>query len=73
MHPPIRLVLQKSTDLGKSWENIDRPDLTATSMVVDADNGVIYVAGFSSKGYQAVYKSTTNRSTWDLIGTNEEL
>jgi hypothetical protein len=68
--------LAKSSDLRKTWENINRPPdkLTATSIVVDSQNNVIYVAGFaSSQGYQEVYRSTLDGRNWQLVGTNKDL
>jgi hypothetical protein len=65
--------LSKSADLGKSWENIDTPKLTITSIAVDAQNNTIYVAGYVADGFQEVYKSSDGGASWDLIGTNKEL
>jgi photosystem II stability/assembly factor-like uncharacterized protein len=68
--------LAKSSDLGKTWESINRPPdkLTATSIVVDSQNNVIYVAGFASpQGYQEVYRSTLDGRNWQLVGTNKNL
>jgi Sortilin, neurotensin receptor 3, len=68
--------LAKSSDLGKTWESINRPPdkLTATSIVVDSQNNVIYVAGFASpQGYQEVYRSTLDGRNWQLVGTNKDL
>ena len=67
--------LGKSSDLGKTWESINRPpdSLTATSIAVDSDNDVIYVAGFAApQGYQEVFRSSTlNGDGWQLVGTNK--
>jgi hypothetical protein len=66
--------LAKSSDLGKTWEAIKRaPDnLTATSIVVDSENKVLYVAGYAApQGYQEVFKSGLDGSDWQLIGTNK--
>jgi photosystem II stability/assembly factor-like uncharacterized protein len=68
--------LAKSSDLGKTWQDINRPpnSLTATSIAVDSENRVIYVAGFAApQGYQEVFKGTLDGSDWQLVGTNKEL
>jgi len=68
--------LGKSTDLGKTWENISRPpdNLTATSIAVDSQNRLIYVAGFAApQGYQEVFRSSSlDGDDWQLVGTNKE-
>jgi hypothetical protein len=68
--------LGKSPDLGKTWENISRPpdSLTATSIAVDSQNRVIYVAGFAApQGYQEVFRSSSlDGDGWQLVGTNKE-
>jgi photosystem II stability/assembly factor-like uncharacterized protein len=68
--------LAKSSDLGKTWESINRPpdNLTATSIAVDSQNKIIYVAGFASpQGYQEIYRSTLEGRNWQLVGTNKDL
>ncbi|MGQ0792050.1 MAG: WD40/YVTN/BNR-like repeat-containing protein [Nitrosopumilaceae archaeon] len=65
--------LSRSSDLGKSWENLSDPGLTITSIVVDAQNKIIYVAGYSPDGYQEVYRSKDDTKSWDIIGTNKGL
>jgi photosystem II stability/assembly factor-like uncharacterized protein len=65
-----------SPDLGKTWESINRPpdNLTTTSIAVDSQNKMIYVAGFASpQGYQEVYRSASDGKDWQLVGTNKEL
>lgn len=65
--------LAKSSDLGKSWESIQRPpdNLTSTSIAVDSQNKIIYVAGFAApQGYQEVFKGDLEGSNWQLVGTN---
>ena len=66
--------LAKSSDLGKTWENISHPPdrLTATSIAVDSENKIIYVAGFAApQGYQEVFRSSSlNGNGWQLVGTN---
>lgn len=68
-----RLGLVKSSNLGTSWQTINAPNLTVTSIAVDAQNQVIYVAGYSPDGFQEVYFSKDDGRTWILIGTNKEL
>ena len=64
----------RSSNQGESWERIERPNLlTVTSITADSRNQIIYVAGFSSEGFQEVYKGSFDGSDWHLIGTNEEL
>lgn len=67
--------LAKSSDLDKTWQSINRaPDsLTATSIVVDSKNKVIYVAGYAApQGYQEVFRSSSlDGENWQLIGTNK--
>jgi hypothetical protein len=67
--------LAKSSDLGKTWESINRPpdNLTATSIVVDSQNKIIYVAGYAaSQGYQEVFRSSLlDGNDWQLVGTNK--
>lgn len=65
--------LSKSVDLGKTWKKINEPDLTITSIAVDSQNKIIYVAGYSSDGYQEVYRSLDDGTNWQLIGTNKVL
>lgn len=65
--------VSRSSDLGQTWEKINSPNLTIMSIAVDAQNQILYVAGYSSDGFQEVYKSSDDGSTWDLIGTNKEL
>jgi photosystem II stability/assembly factor-like uncharacterized protein len=67
--------LARSSDLGENWESIKRPpdNLTATSIAVDSQNNVLYVAGHAApQGYQEVFKSSTlNGDGWQLVGTNK--
>ena len=66
--------LAKSSDLGKTWESIRQaPDsLTATSIAIDSENNIIYVAGYAApQGYQEVFKSTIDGKDWRLVGTNK--
>jgi len=68
-----QLGLSRSSDFGKSWENLSDPDLTITSIAVDTQNKIIYVAGYSPDGYQEVYRSMDDTRSWDIIGTNKGL
>lgn len=66
--------LAKSSDLGQTWEGISRPpnDLTVTSIAVDSENRVLYVAGHAApQGYQEVFKGNLDGSGWQLVGTNK--
>lgn len=65
--------LSKSSDLGQTWEKTNSPNLTITSIAVDAQNKIMYLAGYVPDGFQEVYKSSDDGNTWDLIGTNKEL
>lgn len=65
--------LARSSDLGKTWEKINSPNLTIMSVAVDAQNKILYIAGYVPDGFQEVYKSSDDGGTWDLIGTNKEL
>jgi Sortilin, neurotensin receptor 3, len=67
--------LAKSSDLGKTWDSVSRPpdNLTATSIAVDSQNKIIYVAGFAApQGYQEVFRSSSlDGDGWELVGTNK--
>ena len=63
--------LSKSSDLGKTWEKINHPNLVITSIAVDSQNKIIYVAGYSPDGYQEVYRSLDKGTNWQIIGTNK--
>src|SRR3990170_2219319 len=65
--------LFKTVDAGKSWENLSDPSLTITSIAVDTQNKIIYVAGYSPDGYQEIYRSKDDTKSWDIIGTNKGL
>src|SRR3990172_423748 len=60
--------LSRTADLGKTWEKINGPDLTITSIAVDAQNKIIYVSGYSRDGYQEVYRTKDDGSSWEIIG-----
>jgi len=68
-----QLGLSRSFDLGQTWEKVSSPNLTIMSIAVDAQNKILYIAGYVPDGFQEVYKSSDDGSTWDLIGTNKEL
>ena len=63
--------LLRSSDLGETWEKINKPDLTITSIAVDSQNKIIYIAGYSSQGFQEVYRSLDDGVSWQIIGTNK--
>jgi hypothetical protein len=63
--------LSRSSDLGGTWEKINKPDLTITSIAVDSQNKIIYIAGYSSQGFQEVYRSLDDGASWQIIGTNK--
>jgi photosystem II stability/assembly factor-like uncharacterized protein len=65
--------LSRTADLGKTWEKINGTDLTITSIAVDSQNKIIYVAGYSRDGYQEVYRTKDDGSNWEIIGTNKGL
>ncbi len=61
----------KSANFGESWEGLPALDLTITSIAPDLQKKVIYVAGFSSGGFQEVYKLDYDLETYELIATNK--
>ena len=63
----------QSNDLGDSWEGLIHVDLTVSSIVADSQNNEIYVGGYSSGGFQEVYKISYDTSSYELIGTNKGL
>lgn len=65
--------LAKSIDMGQSWQKINKPDLTIMSIAADPYNKIIYVAGYSSDGFQEAYRSLDDGNNWNLIATNKEL
>ena len=65
--------LVKSNDFGESWEALQAIDLTITSIASDSQNKVIYLAGYSSGGFQEVYKLSYDIKSYELIGTNKGL
>ena len=67
------LGLVRSDNLGESWEELDAVDLTITSITPDSQNDELYVAGYSSGGFQEVYKIKYDSSSYEQIGTNKGL
>ncbi len=65
--------LVKSNDLGESWEDLQDIDITVTSIAADSKNKIIYVGGYSSGGFQEVYKLSYDVDSFELIGTNKGL
>ena len=65
--------LTRSDNFGESWENLSKIDLTITSIVADSQNDEIYVGGFSSGGFQEVYKIPYDMNIYEMIGTNKGL
>lgn len=63
----------QSNDLGKSWEDMQNVDLTVTSIVADSQAKELYIGGFSSGGFQEVFKISYDANSYDLIGTNKGL
>jgi len=62
-----------SDNFGESWEDMLSIDLTVTSITTDSDNKEIYVGGFSSEGFQEVYKIPYDADSYEMIGTNKGL
>ena len=65
--------LVRSDDLGATWQDLPDIDLTVTSIAFDSPNKILYVGGFSSGGFQEVYKISYDYSSYELIGTNKGL
>ena len=65
--------LVRSDDLGITWEDLPDIDLTVTSIAFDSPNKILYVSGFSSGGFQEVYKLSYDVTSYELIGTNKGL
>lgn len=65
--------LAQSDDLGESWEELDAVDLTITSIAPNSQTDELYVAGYSSGGFQEVYKIKYDSSSYEQIGTNKGL
>ena len=63
----------QSNDLGKSWEDMQNVDLTVTSIIADSQSKELYIGGFSSGGFQEVFKISYDANSYDLIGTNKGL
>ena len=65
--------LVRSDDLGVSWNDLPDIDLTVTSIAFDSPNKILYVSGFSSGGFQEVYKLSYDITSYEIIGTNKGL
>ena len=65
--------LVRSDDFGITWEDLPDIDLTVTSIAFDSPNKILYVGGFSSGGFQEVYKIPYDISSYEIIGTNKGL
>ena len=62
-----------SDNFGELWEDMQYIDLTVTSIAPDSDNDEIYVSGYSSGGFQEIYKIQYDASSYEMIGTNKGL
>jgi photosystem II stability/assembly factor-like uncharacterized protein len=67
------LGLVRSDDFGVTWDDLSNIDLTITSIAFDSTNKILYVGGFSSEGYQEVYKLSYDVTQYEIIGTNKGL
>ncbi len=65
--------IAQSDDLGESWERMQHIDLTVSSIAADSENNYLYVGGYSSGGFQEVYKISYDGSSYEMIGTNKGL
>ncbi len=63
----------QSNDLGDSWKSLAHVDLTVSSIATDSQKGEIYVGGYSSGGFQEVYKISYDGNSYEMIGTNKGL
>lgn len=63
----------QSDDFGESWKDMQNIDLTVSSIAADSENNYLYVGGYSSGGFQEVYKISYDGSSYDMIGTNKGL
>ena len=67
------LGLVRSDDFGVTWNKLPYIDLTITSIAFDSQNKIFYISGFSSEGYQEVYKLSYDVTQYEIIGTNKGL
>jgi photosystem II stability/assembly factor-like uncharacterized protein len=67
------LGLVRSDDFGVTWSDLPDIDLTVTSIAFDSQNKIFYISGFSSEGYQEVYKLSYDVTQYEIIGTNKGL
>lgn len=65
--------LVQSNNFGDSWESLINVDLTVSSIVADSQNDEIYVGGYSSGGFQEVYKVPYDVGSYEMVGTNKGL
>lgn len=65
--------LVQSDDLGDSWKSFQHVDLTVTSIAANSQDQELYVGGYSSGGFQEVYKIKYDSSSYEQIGTNKGL
>lgn len=65
--------LVRSDDFGESWQDLSEIDLTITSIATDSQNNELYVGGYSSGGFQEVYKISYDMNFYEMIGTNKGL
>lgn len=57
----------------EEWQSMIHIDLTVLNLTADSKNAQIYLSGFTSNGYQEVYKMTYDGNFYELIGTNKGL
>lgn len=62
-----------SDDLGESWKSMQSFDLVVSSIAADSETGFLYVGGYSSGGFQEVYKISYDAESYEMIGTNKGL
>ena len=65
--------LVRSDDYGLTWQDLPNIDLTVTSIAFESSNKILYIAGFSSGGFQEVYKLQYDIMSYEVIGTNKGL
>lgn len=67
------LGLVRSDDKGESWIDMQDINLTITSIAADSEKRLLYVGGYSPKGFQEVYRIPYDVSFYEIIGTNRGL
>lgn len=65
--------LTRSDDLGNTWTDLPDIDLTVTSITTNSEDQELFISGYSSSGFQEVYKIPYDVSSYDLIATNKVL